>query len=266
MSITRLQQARQMYAMGQRVGRIAFGGGGSYSGSTKDNDQGSGKGYQGGSAAPGSAESKGMGGQGSSYSSPSDHNETYGNTNTATDAGGYVSDKNPTGTLTGDDYQKAEEKYITGVGENYLQELYDNPQQFKGIFGIPTPFSIGANLASPFLHKMKQGNIDFFRNKVLKSKNRAGYVNTLESYKEYMKNRLGGQTDAYGNTHPNYMTDSKGNYILRDGGGEGVMDVVVDETDDDTTTTDDFFSRYLQNQPEDVRKEIEARMQNFYTV
>jgi hypothetical protein len=29
MSITRLQQARQMYAMGQRVGRIAFGGGGS---------------------------------------------------------------------------------------------------------------------------------------------------------------------------------------------------------------------------------------------
>jgi hypothetical protein len=261
MSITRLQQARQMYAMGQRVGRIAFGGGGSYvSGGGSDK-------YQGGSAAPGSAESKGMGGQGSSYSSPSDHNETYGNTNTATDAGGYVSEKNLTGTLTGDDYQKAEEKYITGVGEGYLQELYDNPQKFKGIFGIPTPFSIGANFASPFLHKMKQGNIDFFRDKVLKSKNRAGYVNTLESYKEYMKNRLGGQTDAYGNTHPNYMTDSKGNYILRDGGGgEGVMDVVVDETDDDTTTTDDFFSRYLQNQPEDVRKEIEARMQNFYTV
>jgi len=257
MSITRLQQARQMYAMGQRVGRIAFGGGGSYVTDT----------YQGGSAAPGSAESKGMGGQGSSYSSPSDHNETYGNTNTATDPGGYVSEKNLTGTLTGKDYQEAEEKYITGVGENYLQELYDNPQKFKGIFGVPTPFSIAANLASPFLHKMKQGNIDFFRDKVLKSKNRAGYVNTLESYKKYIKNRLSGQTDAYGNTHPNYMTDSKGNYILRDGGGEGegVMDVVVDETNDDTTT-DDFFSRYLQNQPEDVRKEIEARMQNYYTV
>ena len=44
-----------------------------------------------------------------------------------------------------------------------------------------------------------------------------------------------------------------------------IMDVVVDETADDTTT-DDFFSRYLQNQPEDVRKEIEARMQNYYTV
>ena len=50
MSITRLQQARQMYAMGQRVGRIAFGGGGSYV-----SGGGSGQ-YQGGSAAPGSAE------------------------------------------------------------------------------------------------------------------------------------------------------------------------------------------------------------------
>ena len=34
MSITRLQQARQMYAMGQRVGRIAFRGGGRDMGST----------------------------------------------------------------------------------------------------------------------------------------------------------------------------------------------------------------------------------------
>ena len=51
MSITRLQQARQMYAMGQRVGRIAFGGGGS-----QDHHGG---GYQGGSGAPGSAESSG---------------------------------------------------------------------------------------------------------------------------------------------------------------------------------------------------------------
>ena len=150
MSITRLRQARQMYAMGQRVGRIAFGGGGSYV-----SGDGAGK-YQGGSGAPGSAESKGMGGQGSTYSSPSDHNETYGNTNPATDPGGYVSDKNPTGTLTGKNYQEAEEEYQNIVGKGYLQNLYDNPQQFKGIFGIPTPFSIGANLLSPFIHKMKQ--------------------------------------------------------------------------------------------------------------
>ena len=258
MSITRLRQARQMYAMGQRVGRIAFGGGGSYV-----NDK-----YQGGSGAPGSAESKGMGGQGSTYSSPSDHNETYGNTNPATDPGGYVSDKNTTGTLTGKDYQEAEEDYLAGVGQSQLQNLYDNPQQFKGIFGIPTPFSIGANLLSPFLHEMKKGNINFFRNKVLKSKNRAGYTDSLESFKKYMENRLGGFTDAYGNTHPGYYTDSKGNYISRGGGHDNIMqeEEVVDDTTTDDGTTNDFFSRYLQNQPDDIREEIEARMQNYYTV
>ena len=40
MAITNLQQARQMYAMGQRVGRIAFGGGGTMGASDR--------GYQGG--------------------------------------------------------------------------------------------------------------------------------------------------------------------------------------------------------------------------
>jgi hypothetical protein len=56
-----------------------------------------------------------------------------------------------------------------------------------------------------------------------------------------------------------------------------IMDVAVNDTTDDgtddgtddtsdTTTDVDFFSRYLQNQPEDIRKEIEARMKNYYTV
>ena len=142
--------------------------------------------------------------------------------------------------------KKQKEDYLTGVGQSQLQHLYDTPQKFKGIFGIPTPFSIGANLASPFLHKMKQGNIDFFRNKVLKGKNRAGYTDTIESYKEYMKNRLGGFTDAYGNTHPNYMTDSKGNYLLRGGGHDNIMqeEVIDDDTTDDTTD-DELILRFL---------------------
>ena len=88
------------------------------------------------------------------------------------------------------------------------------------------------------------------------------------SPQEYMKNRLGGFTDAYGNTHPNYMTDSKGNYISRGGGHDNIMqeEEVVDDTTTDDGTTNDFFSRYLQNQPDDIREEIEARMQNYYTV
>ena len=163
------------------------------------------------------------------------------------------------------------EAYLAGVGKSQLQHLYDTDVSFKGPFGIPTPFTIGGNLLSPFFTKSQRSSIDFFRDKVLKGKNRAGYVNTLDSFKKYMKNRMGGFTDAYGNTHPNYYTDSRGNYISRDGGsgdeGRGIMDVVDDTiTTDDDGTTIDFFSRYLQNQPEDVRKEIEARMQNYYTV
>jgi hypothetical protein len=61
-----MQDPREMAAFGGIMGadgRRAYIGG-SYSGSTEDNDQGSGKGYQGGSGAPGSAESKGGGGDG----------------------------------------------------------------------------------------------------------------------------------------------------------------------------------------------------------
>jgi len=259
MSITRLQQARQMYAMGQRVGRIAFGGGGSYV-----TESGSGQ-YQGGSAAPGSAEAA-PGGGGSSYSSPSDHNEKYGNTNTATDPGGYVSDKNPTGTLTGKDYQKAEEKYLAGVGQSQLQHLYDTGvSTINPPFGLPSAFTLGLNVLKPVRDFSLKKNIDYF-----KGLSQTEYPQTLQGYKDYMKDRLGGKITASGNTHPNYMTDSQGNYILRDGGdGGGITDInidVDDTTTDDTTTDVDFFSRYLQNQPDDIREEIEAKMKNYYTV
>jgi len=43
---------------------------------------------------------------------------------------------------------------------------------------------------------------------------------------------------------------------------------VSEEVEDETGNkeTEDFVSRYLQNQPENIRKEIESRMQNYYTV
>ena len=34
----------------------------------------------------------------------------------------------------------------------------------------------------------------------------------------------------------------------------------------ETAANDPFASRYLQNQPEDIRTDIESRMQNYYTV
>ena len=63
MSITRLQQARQMYAMGQRVGRIAFGGGGSHSSQGGYQGQGDNKGGKAGGAGTGVDGQGGTGGR-----------------------------------------------------------------------------------------------------------------------------------------------------------------------------------------------------------
>ena len=136
MAITNLQQARQMYAMGQRVGRIAFGGGGSYV-----TGAGAGK-YQGGSGVAGSAESKTMGGSGSTYSSPSDHNENYGVNLTATDPGGYVSDKNPTGTLTSADYERGRNQFIDNLNRNNAARF--QPNFFQRTYKPVTLDTVGA--------------------------------------------------------------------------------------------------------------------------
>ena len=208
MSITRLQQARQMYAMGQRVGRIAFGGGGSHV-----SGDGAGK-YQGGSGAPGSAEA----GK-SSYSSPSDHGGT-GN-----DPGGYVSKTNPTGTLTGADYERARRDYEVGVAGGYAKDkrhkdstghLYQNFLDYKPEFKpLPTlgPFSVLTNVLNKPIQKFSDfttsKNRDFFMNEVV----RAGKIPNVnygtiaemtsaeleEAYQNYLSNRLSGETDAYGN-------------------------------------------------------------------
>ena len=82
------------------------------------------------------------------------------------------------------------------------------------------------------------------------------------AYQSYMSNRMSGQTDAYGNPLVGY----------RQKDNEGIASVydnnmfVDDNIIDDSVTTDLFTSRFLQNQPEDIRSEIEERMQNYYTV
>jgi len=93
----------------------------------------------------------------------------------------------------------------------------------------------------------------------------------IDGYKAYMEQRSLGNVGAYGGT------ELSQNAINARSGQDGIMDVAVNDTTDDgtddgtddtsdTTTDVDFFSRYLQNQPEDIRKEIEARMKNYYTV
>ena len=93
MSITRLQQARQMYAMGQRVAKTLDGSRPGYRGDG---------GYQGGSGAPGSAESSG-GGKGGSGNNNGSGGNGGGNTPNPHTASGYskTSTKSKSKTPTG---------------------------------------------------------------------------------------------------------------------------------------------------------------------
>jgi hypothetical protein len=73
------------------------------------------------------------------------------------------------------------------------------------------PGSTILNAAQKLRQKSFEANRKFYQEKVLKSKNRSGYVDTLESYSTYMENRLSGKTDAYGNVNPGYGRDRDNN-------------------------------------------------------
>ena len=304
MSITRLQQARQMYAMGKRVER-AFGGvmgpdgrkayvGGSYSGSTSSSgkgSQGSGKGYQGGSAAPGSAEAEKDGG-GSRYKGGSG------------DPGGYKSTtgkSTPTGTLTGDDYKDARRDYQRGISRvgpfdnrtgytgpayqpltkfGYTQNPYQNFLDYRPEINIPNFGFLGmaANLAKKPIQKFADFTTEKNRNYFMDEVVRAGRIPGLDfgtvrdmsgeeleaAYKGYLSDRLNNKTDAYGNPNPGYDGGGGG-----EGANQGIATLYNNNMFDDTETENPnnlFASRFLQNQPDDIREGIEARMQDYYTV
>ena len=287
MSITRLQQARQMYAMGQRVGRIAFGGGGS-----QDRHGG---GYQGSRA---SKSSNSPGHPGNRTTSPS--------TNRATSGGDPGGNKNPTPvtsqnidniTLTGKDYEKARKDFQMGISRvgpfdnrtgytgpayqpltkfGYTQNPYQKFLDYRPEINIPNFGFLGmaANLAKKPIQKFAdfttEKNRKYFMDEVV----RAGRIPGLDfgtvrdmsgeeleaAYKSYLSDRLNNKTDAYGNPNPGY-----------DGGGEGANQGIAtlynngmfDDTEENTN--DLFVSRYLQNQPTNIRETIEEKMQNYYT-
>ena len=289
MSITRLQQARQMYAMGQRVGRIAFGGGGS-----QDRHGG---GYQGSRA---SKSSNSPGHPGNRTTSPS--------TNRATSGGDPGGNKNPTPvtsqnidniTLTGDDYRKHARKFDVGVAGGYAKDsgnmfvgpmpygtTIDPYQKFRS--NRPKVNIPNLGLSGMFLNLFNKGvnspiqkfanfttakNRNYFMDEVV----RAGKIPGLNygtvsemtndeleaAYKGYLSDRLSGATDAYGNP-------------LNQGGGEGANQGIAtlynNNMFDDTETenaNDPFVSRFLQNRTPEERADIETnipiRFPNLFT-
>jgi len=252
MSITRLQQARQMYAMGKRVGRIAFGGGGSYSSQGGYQGGGDGKGGKAGGAGTG------VDGQGGTGGGSSEDNNPF---NTG-----------PVQTVTPMDVK---EQYNLGVTAPPVgTPLYNQPDftkvgpgstmddnRIKALnlagstykpFNIP-PFIPGStliNTAGNFLGNLGyKKNTQFFADNVA---GKYGYGYGEDAYKDYMKARQLGTVNAYGRP----LTE--GELRLRDGdSGGGIMDVTVnetiDETTDDTTNEDgSLILRYLHDNPNEV--------------
>ena len=279
MSITRLQQARQMYAMGQRVGR-AFGGvmnsgGRRQYGGGSDAGKDGGYGYQGGGT-----NTAGVAGTGPA-------SEGYGGGNTPSNDGPDNSPHIHTGpTYSPPTTVLEDEVALTGFGtvpdvdyryvgpdSQFAKNTYltNNFPDYSFNSKIPSINFIG-NTLGKFAYNT---NTNFF-----KKNNIGGKINPktgepfgygIDGYKAYMEQRSLGNVGAYGGT------ELSQNAINARSGQDGIMDVAVNDTTDDgtddgtddtsdTTTDVDFFSRYLQNQPEDIRKEIEARMKNYYTV
>jgi hypothetical protein len=112
---------------------------------------------------------------------------------------------------TGNQIRASKAKVTAAVGKSQLDNYKVKSIPVKG------PVSLVANifLGTKTRQKMFERNRKFYREKVLKSKNRAGYVDTLESYKSYMNNRLSGKTDAYGNPNPGYKNNRDSNQSIQ---------------------------------------------------
>jgi hypothetical protein len=112
---------------------------------------------------------------------------------------------------TGNQIRASKAKVTAAVGKSQLDNY-----KVKSI-PVTGPVSLVANifLGTKTRQKMFERNRKFYREKVLKSKNRAGYVDTLESYKSYMNNRLSGKTDAYGNPNPGYKNNRGNNQSIQ---------------------------------------------------
>jgi len=275
MSITRLQQARQMYAMGQRVSR-AFGGvmgmdGRRQYGGGSDAGKDGGYGYQGGGTNTEGIAGTGPASEG--YGGPSnDGPSNDGPPNIHTDP-----TYSPPTTELEDEVALTGFGKVPGVNYKYVGPdsqfakntyLSNNFPEYSFNSKIPSLNFIGNTLG-------KIGydvNTNFFKKNSIGGKiNPAtgkpfGYG--IDGYKAYMKQRSLGNVGAYGGTE---LSQNAINARAAQGDStQGVMNIdvsdMIDDTTDDTTTTDDFFSRFLQNQPDEIREAIEARMQNYYTV
>jgi len=290
MSITRLQQARQMYALGQRVAKTLDGSRPGYGGPQDWGDQTANRGaYSGstGSNTPGPGDTGGQGG-GAQNNTGSASNEDRSSPKQT------YNTKKLTGTLGRQDANQEDSTIFYGtptktnpsgmIDIGYQGPLNEREQAFQNFLDYRKPvqtFGLSGLFKKP-LQSFSDFNASINRpyfEKVI----RAGKIPGLnfdmtqqqfeDAYQSYMSNRLAGKTDAYGNPMQGfeYGDDNilTGRFQDDGGGGGGIMDIynTVNDTDTETDTeTDDFVWRFAGNQPEDVVERIEEQYKDYYTV
>ena len=276
MSITKLQQARQMYAMGKKVERIAFGGGGSYS------DLG---GYQGkgGAATGGSKGSKaggagtGIDGQGGTGGPDREDSHPF-NTGpdpvvTELDVKEQYAVNNPVTLgkpIPAPDFTKV------GPGstqhDNYIDRMNLQGSTYQPL-NLPT-------LAGGVINFL--GGLGFEKNKNFFLENVAGkygFGYGMDAYKDYMRKRSLGEIQAYG--RPLTAEELRNQVGGGDGGNNntGIMTVnntVSDDADGDgDVDQDDFVFRYFDKTGktlqagaggvQDLMTQIRKRISNIFS-
>ena len=294
MSITRLQQARQMYATGQRVAKTLDGsrpgyrGEGEYKGGKSSGSKSSSK----------SSQSNSPGHPGSSYNNPGPSkndgpspyhgggadvmpvtpvtptlpNNLTGGITVSTNPNdlreqyriGNIPTKKPTGMVTFNN------PYVSNALEtqrknNTIDSMNLAGSTYKQVNLPPwVPFSTGINTVGNFLGGLGHDvNTKFFAENVA---GKYGYGYGIEDYKQYMKDRTSGKVGAYGN-----VEQGQNAINARNEGGGGIMDIynLVNDTDTDTDTdteTEKFKWRFAGNQPEDVVDWVEEKYKDYYTV
>ena len=161
--------------------------------------------------------------------------------------------------------------YVSNALETQRKNNYIDALNLEGAAYQPvkvSPLIPGSTLIN--LAGNAFGKFAFNKNKDFFAKNVAGkygYGYSLNDYKQYMKDRTSGKVGAYGNEE---MGQNAINQRTKNTDPQGIESLyynnMFDEDDNDLVTANPFVSRYLQNQPEDIRESIEEQMQNFYTV
>ena len=250
MAITNLQQARQLYATGQRVAKTLDGSRPGYKGGADAATASFGESIGYSEGPPGGSGGTGRPDKDLSIGPQGNVTFTPGGTNEGPDFSAVGPDST---------FQKNTE--LLNAFKEYKPPVKTPPfgifKFLKKPIQMFSDFTTGKNRAF-FEDVIRAGKLEGVTFADLQNPN----FNLENAYQNYMRDRSAGKIDAYGNPLLGYGEKDNQGIASMYNPNMFVDDGVVD----DSTTTDLFTSRFLQNQPDQIRQDIEEQMQNYYTV